>query len=62
LAGSLVREHFRTAGRYRRRDPYTEKLRFQPGTDTADPDQPVLSDQDPEQAVAEGREREQATT
>jgi hypothetical protein len=34
--------------------PYMEKLRFEPGTDTADPDQRVLSDQDLEQAVQEG--------
>jgi hypothetical protein len=37
-----------------------EQLRFQPGTDTADPDQRVLSDQDLEQAVQEGEERDQA--
>ena len=39
--------------------PYMEQLRFQPGTDTADPDQRVLSDQDLEQAVKEG-ERSQS--
>jgi hypothetical protein len=40
--------------------PYMEQLRFQPGTDTADPDQRVLSDEDLEQAVQEGEERDQA--
>jgi hypothetical protein len=35
-----------------------EKLRFQPGTDTADPDQRVLSDQDLEQAVEEGKQKD----
>jgi hypothetical protein len=46
----------------RRKQPtaYMEQLRFQPGTDTADPDQRVLSDQDLEQAVQEGEERDQA--
>jgi hypothetical protein len=39
--------------------PYMEKLRFQPGTDTTDPDQRVLSDQDLEQAMKEG-ERSQS--
>jgi hypothetical protein len=39
--------------------PYMERLRFQPGADTADPDQRVLSDQDLEQAVKEG-ERSQS--
>jgi len=39
--------------------PYMERLRFQPGTGTADPDQRVLSDQDLEQAVKEG-ERSQS--
>ena len=34
--------------------PYMEKLRFQPGTDTPDPDQRVLSDRDLEQAQQEG--------
>jgi hypothetical protein len=38
--------------------PYMEKLRFQPGTDTADPDQRVLSDQDLEQAQEEGKQKE----
>jgi hypothetical protein len=37
-----------------------EKLRFQPGTNTADPDRRVLSDQDLEQAVEEGKQNEQA--
>jgi hypothetical protein len=39
--------------------PYMERLRFQPGTESADPDQRVLSDQDLEQAVKEG-ERSQS--
>jgi hypothetical protein len=34
--------------------PYMEKLRFQPGSGTPDPDQRVLSDQDLEQAMKEG--------
>jgi hypothetical protein len=38
--------------------PYMEKLHFQPGTGTADPDQRVLSDQDLEQAVKEGEQRQ----
>jgi hypothetical protein len=44
--------------------PYMEKLRFQPGTGTADPDpdQQVLSDQDLEQAMNEGEQKDQANT
>lgn len=38
--------------------PYMEKLHFQPGTGTADPDQRVLSDQDLEQAVKEGEQQQ----
>jgi hypothetical protein len=38
--------------------PYMEKLRFQPGTDTTDPDRRVLSDQDLEQAGEEGKRKE----
>jgi hypothetical protein len=38
--------------------PCMEKLRFPPGTDTADPDQRVLSDQDLEQAQDEGKQKE----
>ena len=34
--------------------PYMEKLHFQPGTDTPNPDQRVLSDEDLEQAAQEG--------
>jgi hypothetical protein len=34
-----------------------EKLHFQPGNGTADPDQRVLSDQDLEQAVKEGEQQ-----
>jgi hypothetical protein len=40
--------------------PYMEKLRFSPGENTADPDEPVLSEQDLEQAAAEGERNEQA--
>ena len=40
--------------------PYMERLRFQPGTDTADPDRRVLSDQDLEQAVKEGEQQDHA--
>jgi hypothetical protein len=45
---------------YRRREPtpYMEKLRFQPGRGTADPDQRLLSDQDLEQAVEQGKKKE----
>jgi hypothetical protein len=34
-----------------------EKLHFQPGHATADPDEPVLSDRDLERAVEEGKQR-----
>ena len=44
--------------RRKRPTPYMEKLHFQPGTGTADPDQRVLSDQDLEQAVKEGEQRQ----
>ena len=42
---------------YRRKEPtpYMEKLHFQPGRGTADPDQRLLSDQDLEQAVEQGK-------
>jgi hypothetical protein len=40
--------------------PYMEQLRFQPGTDTPDPDQRVLSDQDLERAMKEGEQKDQA--
>jgi hypothetical protein len=40
--------------------PYMEQLRFQPGSDTPDPDQRVLSDQDLEQAMKEGEQKDQA--
>ena len=40
--------------------PYMEQLRFQPGTDTTDPDQRVLSDQDLEQAIEDGKQKDQA--
>lgn len=39
--------------------PYMERLGFQPGSGTPDPDQRVLSDQDLEQAVKE-EERSQS--
>jgi hypothetical protein len=41
--------------------PYMEGLRFRPGTDTADPDRRVLSDEDLEQAVEEGKQKDRAT-
>lgn len=43
---------------YRRKQPtpYMEQLRFQPGHDTADADERLLSDQDLEQAVEEGKQ------
>lgn len=46
---------------YRRKEPtpYMEKLRFEPGTGTADPDQRILSDEDLEQAAAEGEQKQQ---
>ena len=46
---------------YRRKEPtpYMEKLHFQPGRGTADPDQRLLSDQDLEQAVEQGKKKEQ---
>ncbi|MEU1889563.1 hypothetical protein [Streptomyces pristinaespiralis] len=45
---------------YRRKDatPYMEKLRFQTGGDTVDPDAPVLTDQDLERASEEGKSKE----
>jgi hypothetical protein len=46
---------------YRRKKPtpYMDKLYFVPGTDTADPDARVLSDQDLEQAMQEGKEQQE---
>jgi hypothetical protein len=43
---------------YRRKKPtpYMEKLRFQPGRNTADPDERMLSDEDLERATAEGEQ------
>ena len=41
--------------------PYMEELRFQPGKDTGDPVQHLLSDEDLERAVAEGRRARRAT-
>ncbi|MFL5737802.1 MAG: hypothetical protein ACJ76P_10745 [Actinomycetota bacterium] len=45
---------------YRRKEPtpYMQKLHFQPGTDTADPDERVLSDEDLERAADEGKVKE----
>src|ERR687897_3110427 len=45
---------------YRRKErtPYMEKLQFQPGRGTADPDQRLLSDQDLEHAVEQGEKQE----
>lgn len=45
---------------YRRKKPtpYMEKIRFQPGHDTADADERLLSDRDLEQAVEEGKQVE----
>jgi hypothetical protein len=47
---------------YRRKEPtpYMEELRFQPGDDeqTADPDNPVLSEEDLKQAEEEGKSKE----
>jgi hypothetical protein len=37
--------------------PYMEKLRFRPGTGTADPDEAELSEQDLQQAVEEGESK-----
>jgi hypothetical protein len=47
---------------YRRKlpTPYMEKLRFQPGAGTPDPDQRALSDADLEQAKQEGEAKEAA--
>jgi hypothetical protein len=56
--GAYYAEEFLNARR-KQPTPYMERLRFQPGTGTADPDQRVLSDQDLEQAVKEG-ERSQS--
>lgn len=38
--------------------PYMDKLRFEPGDQTVDPDERLLSDKDLEQAVEEGKARE----
>ena len=45
---------------YRRKlpTPYMEKLRFNGGSDTADPDERVLSDEDLKRAAEEGKKRE----
>ena len=47
-------EEFLNARR-KRPTPYMEKLRFTPGTDTADPDQRILSDAELQRAVEEGK-------
>lgn len=46
---------------YRKKEPtpYMDKLQFQPGTGTPDPDQRVLSDQDLERAAREGEQKGQ---
>jgi hypothetical protein len=43
---------------YRRKKPtpYMDKLRFQPGHDTADPDERLLSDEDLQRAASEGEQ------
>ncbi|HEY0879473.1 MAG TPA: hypothetical protein VGE10_13580 [Zeimonas sp.] len=48
---------------YRRRlpTPYMDRLRFASGSDTADPDVRVLSDEDLKRAAEEGAERGRAT-
>ena len=38
--------------------PYMQKLHFQPGTDTADPNERVLSDEDLQRAADEGKMKE----
>lgn len=45
---------------YRRGEPtpYMEKLQFEAGTGTADPDERMLSDEELEQAAEEGRQKE----
>jgi hypothetical protein len=45
---------------YRRKlpTPYMEELRFEPGSDTADADERVLSDEDLEAAQREGEAKE----
>jgi hypothetical protein len=58
-ARAYYAEEFLSA-RHKRPTPYMERLRFQPGTGTADPDQRVLSDQDLEHAVEEGKQKDQA--
>jgi hypothetical protein len=47
---------------YRRKlpTPYMEQLRFQPGGQTADPDERVLSDADLERAKQEGEAKEKS--
>jgi hypothetical protein len=57
-ARAYYAEEFLNARR-KRPTPYMEKLRFQPGTGTADPDQRVLSDQDLERAMKEGEQQDQ---
>jgi hypothetical protein len=46
---------------YRRKEPtpYMEKLRFETGGNTFDPDERILSDTDLEQAAEEGKQKEQ---
>jgi hypothetical protein len=49
---------------YRRKEPtpYMKNLRFEPGRNTADADERVLSDQDLEQAAEEGKHKERQST
>jgi hypothetical protein len=56
-----AREHYAKESADARRKlptPYMDKLRFAPGRDTADPDEPVLSDQDLQRAAEEGEQDE----
>lgn len=56
-SASEAREYYaKEFADYRRKKPtpYMEKLRFAPGTDTADADQRLLSDEDLERAKKEG--------
>lgn len=56
-----ARDHYaKEFADFRRKEPtpYMEGLRFRPGTDTADPDERVLSDEDLERAVREGEAKD----
>jgi hypothetical protein len=54
-ARAYYAEEFLNARR-KRPTPYMERLRFHPGSGTADPDQRVLSDQDLQRAMQEGEQ------